>query len=246
VPKLKASYDQQADIPTAYSDLYTDVGGKWVLDAEGIEDVAGLRSALARLKAERTELKKDLERYKDVDLEAYETLRSAAEDGDKKKTKSGKASEEEAYAKRLKDATTQLEQENQRMRTELARERITSGLKSAALAGGIREDAIDSMVDVWSSKVWRLDDKGNPRAFNGEDQVYGRTGEPLSMPEFVEQELKAKPFLQKTSSGQGANHQGRTGSGTITLSREEARDVNKYEAAKKRAQETGAQLAISA
>ena len=53
MPQLKAVYDSKDAVPEAQRDLYVEHEGKFVLDAEGVQDVGGLKSALDRLKAER-------------------------------------------------------------------------------------------------------------------------------------------------------------------------------------------------
>ena len=67
MPQLKAVYDSKDAVPEAQRDLYVEHEGKFVLDAEGVQDVGGLKSALDRLKAERKDLMAQAEKFKGVD-----------------------------------------------------------------------------------------------------------------------------------------------------------------------------------
>ena len=53
MPQLKAAYDSQDAIPEAHRALYVEHEGTFVLAAEGVEDVGGLKSSLDRLKSEK-------------------------------------------------------------------------------------------------------------------------------------------------------------------------------------------------
>jgi hypothetical protein len=250
---LKATYDKQTDIPEAQRDLYVERDGKWWLDAEGVEDVTGLKSALARLKAEGAALKAEAEKFQDIDPAKYkELLKKVEEDEEALLKKAGK--HEEVFAERLKKVTeehtkilTAKEGELARHKTELAKERIENRMKSAVIAAGVREDAVDDLVLI-GSRAWRLDEDGQARAYDAEQRLYGKDGEPISMAEFVAAQVKTRPFVLKASSGGGANDQGTSGrSGAVhTITREQARDGRVYEAAKVAAEKAGATLEIAA
>jgi hypothetical protein len=254
---LKAVYDKQTDIPEAQHDLYVERDGRWWLDAEGVEDVSGLKAALNGLKAERTQLlaeaEKFAEKFKDIDPEKYRALlKKVTEEEEDALKRQGK--HEEVFAERLKkvqdehaQVLTAKDAEVAKLKSALATERIANTMKSAAITAGVREDALDLLV-IDGSRFWRLDDDGQARAYEKDDQrMYGKDGDPISMQEFVAAQVKLRPFLLKASTGSGANDQGggRGGSGAVhTITREQARNIRTYEAAKEAAQKAGASLVI--
>jgi hypothetical protein len=248
---LKAKYDSQDQIPEAQRPLYVERDGAWYLDAEGVEDVSGLKNALERLKQEKKDLAKQAEKYKEIDPDKYRALLQAAEEAEQEKLKNqGKF--EELFQQRVKTLTAEHEKERQKLTGDLtsvqkmlAEERVTNALTKAAVAEGVREDAIAHAVRIWSQDTWKLGPDGKAAAFDGDTPLYGSKGEALSMGEFIKKELHDKPYLAKPSSGTGAQHQGGTsGAKVITLTRAQAKDSRTYEAAKQQAAQSGAQLQI--
>ena len=81
--KLQAVLESLDDVPEPYRDLYVeDDGGKFRIDAEGVEnlvDTSGLKSALAKVKREAKDAKDALARYDGVDPEKYADLVKAQE-----------------------------------------------------------------------------------------------------------------------------------------------------------------------
>jgi hypothetical protein len=241
---LKAQYPSEQDIPEAHRPFYVARDGAFVLDAEGVEDVSGLKSALERLKAERRELQQQAERFKGVDPEQYHALRQQAEALEAERLKK-EGRQEEIWQGRLKKQAEEAAIVEQRLRAELGKERVDKALMAAALAAGVREDAIPDAVASWSGRIWRLNDKGEAQAFDGDTALYGKSGDPVAMSDWVAEQLHAKPYLAKPSSGVGATHQGSLGtSRTVALTRDQAKDSRTYEAAKAAAAQTGAQLVI--
>jgi hypothetical protein len=101
-------------IPDAHCALYVEHQGKFVLDAEGVEDVGGLKSALDRLKTEKKQLQGDIERFKGIDPEKYQELVRAQEEAEAQKLKQ-QGKHEELFAERLKKVTGEHEQERTKL-----------------------------------------------------------------------------------------------------------------------------------
>ena len=64
--KLKAVVASLDDVPEAFRDLYAKSGDSFRLDAEGVEDVTGLKSALERERTEAKAARKKVEAYGDL------------------------------------------------------------------------------------------------------------------------------------------------------------------------------------
>lgn len=77
--KLQTVLDTLDDVPEPYRELYVESDGKYRLDADGVEDTTGLKSALEKQKREAREAKDALKRYEGFDPEEYQRLKEAAE-----------------------------------------------------------------------------------------------------------------------------------------------------------------------
>src|SRR5262245_21998910 len=258
----KYQVDSLDDVPEADRALYVEKDGKFVLDVEGLEDVSGLKSALQRereaSRKARDELKGLGERYKDLDPEkAREALRQLEELEEQGLRDAGKI--DELVAKRLKGAET----EWNRQRDGLTRERdavtaqvqtLQSRLEELLIDGALREAAAEShvrpehYVDIRNRlrHIWRLGPEGQPVPMNGEEIIYGRGAQPITMKEPIEGILKDVPGFVLPSSGGGANGGSTIVNGRgLTLSREAARDPQQYRAAKAQADKQGVPLTIA-
>lgn len=83
--KLKAVLDSLEGVDDAVKGLYVERDGKHYLDAEGVEDVSGLKSSLEKQKREAKEAREALKRYDGIDPEEFQRLKEAADAAEAKK-----------------------------------------------------------------------------------------------------------------------------------------------------------------
>ncbi len=85
MPKLAAVVESLDAVPESFRELYVESEGKYRLDAEGVEDVSGLKSTLEKLKRDAKEAKDALKRYDGLDPEEYQRLKEAADSAEQTK-----------------------------------------------------------------------------------------------------------------------------------------------------------------
>lgn len=83
--KLKSVLDSLDGVDESLHGFYVERDGKHYLDAEGVEDVGGLKSALAKEKAAAKAAKEALAKYDGFDPEEFQRLKEAAEAAEAKK-----------------------------------------------------------------------------------------------------------------------------------------------------------------
>ena len=85
---LKVAVQKLEEVPEALRSFYAEgEDGKFHLDAEGIEDVGGLKSALEAERRERKKHERALAAFKDVDPERYQVMLKAEEEREAGKAK---------------------------------------------------------------------------------------------------------------------------------------------------------------
>jgi hypothetical protein len=121
--------------------------------------------------------------------------------------------------------------------------KVEGGLRAAASELGLIPSAVDDAL-ARANSVFKVNDKGQLIAENDGATVYGKDGKtPMSPAEWLETMKEKAPHWFPAPSGAGAaGGAGRGGSHSIT--REQARDVNVYRAAKEAAEKSGATLQI--
>ena len=260
---LKAVLDKEAyeALDEGMKKLYVEKDGKFLLDAEGVEDVSGLKGALEKERATVKKLKGDLQntidRYKDIDpekaREAQATLQKMEEN---KLLDEGKV--EELLAKRTErmkaDHANQLaainkqidtlKMENQGVQSRLSELLIDGSLRQAATKAGVHDSAVEDIV-LCGRRVWKLVDNV-PTPFSGENIIYGKdASKPVDMVEWISSLQPDAPHLFKPSGGGGATGNQSAGGGKIIiLSREEAKDQARYRAAKEQAAKIGGTIQV--
>jgi hypothetical protein len=212
---LKASIDSLDGVPEALHEHYTQSeDGKYRLNAEGIEDVSGLKSALAKEREERKRAKEALDKLKDVDPEEYQTLKKeATERKEKKLLDSGKVEElivertsrmKADYDKQLKDLSTERDALQQKL-TQLDQLTVDNAMSAAAAKAGVLPEALPYVLRH-GREVFRVKD-GQIVALKDDQPVIGKDGtSPMSMEEWLGELASSSAFLFKASSGGGAAH----------------------------------------
>lgn len=162
----------------------------------------------------------------------------------------------EPFVKQHSDRIASLEksikdEQDRRSKAEssLKQSKIEDVLRAAAVAAGVREEAIPDALnrtrDGWDmddqGRIVRKDDQGNP-AYSSDDPT-----KLLTAREFVGKMIpKEAAHLLKPSTGAnilGAN--GNTGRGAIVLSEAEARDPQRYRQAREQAAKAGQEVQIA-
>jgi len=221
---LKMILDTLDGLDDAVAAMYRRDGDKFVIDVSTDQlkqhpSNAGLISALDREREDRRRAVEDATsmaaRFKDIDPEkAMEALSKvqALEDG--KMIDEGKIDElvESKIARMRTDfeaqlaakdaAVTEHATSNENLNKELADIKIYDAVKDAALSKGARPEAITDIRNR-AEGIWQLRD-GKPVAMNGDDTVFGKSGEVLSINEWVETLSTEASYLFQPNAGGGA------------------------------------------
>lgn len=260
---LKRRIARLEDVEESQRSLYVKTDDGYALDL----DDTSLERTLESERRQRVETTKKLqaleEKYKGLDPDKYrETQERLAALEDERLKAEGKYAElaERKYAKSMEAAEAEkaelkarIERE-QSERAQLEQERadliIEQQLKSALLELGADPKGVAYAVSLHRGK-WALgDDKRTPVRRDKDGRVIGGPKDPnapLSMKEDLTEWVKKDEFAERfflPSSGGGANGGARP-VGTVTITRADARDVRKYEAAKAQAAQSGVPLQVS-
>lgn len=236
---LKAILDSLDSVPEGLREHYKkdETSGKYRLDADGVEDVTGLKSALEKERNERKttsqKLKELTEQLGDLDpAKAREALKKLQEMEDKKMIDAGKIDEllahrtermkqdfenqSKAFNKTIEDRTKERDQLNGRL-SELL---IDNGLRQAAVKAGIRPEAVEDAV-LWGKQLYRIKD-GNPVPMKGDQVLYGKNpNEPMPMEEYFSGLTTEKSHWFAESTGGGAGGKKKGGDGPAKKKRSE-------------------------
>lgn len=197
--KLRALLDTLDGVPEALRDLYT-VGedGKFRLDAEGVEDVSGLKSALERTKRELRDAKGKLP--EGFDPAKWDELLALQEEFAKGRLTEKQREEFDSLKRQLQDQhTKELTKRDQRitaladaLRRELITSRATSAI--AAAKGSVR--LLLPHVERQSKVVEQEDGSFVPVIVDEEGHTrIGDGGRNMSYEEFVAELRTNKEFL---------------------------------------------------
>lgn len=240
----------------------SDDGKSYVLDAEGVEDVRGLKSALDKMKAERkaldAKLKEVSDKFGDLDPEqARAALADLQKLQDKKLIDEGKVEEllqqrlqarDKEHERVVKNLEKKLAEEATKASTTLRRLEealIDNGLRSAAAKAGVKPAAMTDLV-LRGKSVFKLhDDRVTPFREDGEI-LYGKDPKaPMTMEEWISSLATDAAHLFEENKGAGAGaDRGRMGGNRIVLTRDEARNVSRWREAQAQAEKSGAELIV--
>lgn len=76
--KIQLVYASQEEIPEPLKEYYAESGGKYHLQADGMktqEDINRVEAAITRERERRVDIQKELDKYKEVDLEKWEKVK---------------------------------------------------------------------------------------------------------------------------------------------------------------------------
>jgi len=221
---LKAILDSLDSVPEGLKEHYKKGDdGKFRLDAEGVEDVTGLKSALEKERNERKTTAQTLSQLKeqlgDLDpVKAREALKKLQEIEDKKLIDAGKI--DEVVAQRMERATQDFETQKKAFNGQIeaiSKDRdslhgrlsellIDGALRDAALKANVRPEAVDDAI-LLGKTVYRIKD-GQPIPMKGDEVLYGKdANKPLPMDEWLQGLMQSKPHWFGASAGGGAGTQ---------------------------------------
>ena len=218
--KIDSLEDVHEDIRGAYVKARS--GDGFELDFAQIKEhpgVAKIRQTANEIDKKRVDGEKALaaleEKYGDLDPEvARAAMKAAEEAGDKKMIEAGKIDElvGNKVAKMKTDFEKQMAAKTKvideltagraALSAELADIKIYDAIKDAALTKGARKEALQD-IKSRAKGTWSLKD-GKPTAMNGEEEVYGKAGEALSIGEWVETLAAESPHLFEPNKGGSA------------------------------------------
>lgn len=215
--KVKAFVKSLDEVSEPYRELYVeDCNGGFKLDAEGVEDVTGLKNSLTAVREELKTLKTEYTKYKDLDPEkAREALRKIEELGDKDLLDAGKVDELvtrrtermrmdfDSQVKALKGAVEEKETVNKTLSSRLEKHLIEQGLVAAAMEVGVPKKSALQDITSRGKMTWKLDENGNPVALASDgSKIFGKDGKaPITMVEWADGLMGEAPHLFEPSTG---------------------------------------------
>ena len=217
---LKAFLDSLDGVDENLQALYLKQGdGRYKLDADGVEDVSGLKSALDKEREDRRKAREELAKFRDVDPAKYKELlerqreldeKTLLEEGEVEKIVENRVT---SMRKKYEDEATTLRSESTAMKGRLENLLIDSEVQREALPLVI-ETGIDDVVRR-ARDVFKLDPNGHAVPMSGEKVIYGEDGvTPLTIKEWLAGLAKTAPHLFKGSQGGGAGNGGGRGTGS--------------------------------
>jgi hypothetical protein len=221
-----------AKLPDAVKALYVERDGKFALDVEGVEDTAGLKSALEKERKtarEETRLRKEFEkRFEGIDPdEVRKMMEKLGGDEEASLIKAGKIDEvvarrmeksAKAAEKAVKDADARAakkDEENAKLKQRALDERVRAAATKAGLHANAVDDALFRARTIFTfngDEVVQLDTDGHP--------VMGKDGKtPFGPVEWLEGMKDTAPhWFPAGASGSGAAG-GTKGGGSKTMKR---------------------------
>lgn len=222
MPKLKAVVTKLDEVEEPLRSLYVEKNGKFVLDADGVEDVTGLKNALEAQKEAERKARREFDELKlkigDMDPDkARAALKRMQELEDKTLLDEGKV--EELIATRTERMRTdhdnqvkgfntkiqELETSNTTLNKTLSEVLIDNALRAAASNLGVRATAMEDVI-LRGRQIWKLKD-GKPTPFSGEQVIFGKNpNEPMSMDEWLGEMHTKAPHWFEGSNGSGSGN----------------------------------------
>lgn len=205
---LKAIIDDLTAVPEALREFYTEQDGKFALAVDGLVPKAKLdefRTNNITLAQERDALR---QQFDGIDPEKARALLARAQaEQDKKLIDAGKV--DELVAQRVdamrKDFESQLTGEttkSQKLQAQLENLLIDGAIRDAAARAGVRAAAIEDVL-LRGRAVFKVQD-GKAVPMQGDQPIFGKTGDAMSMDEWVAGLTTAAAHLFEPNRGGGA------------------------------------------
>jgi len=215
---LRSKYDSLKEIPAEDVRLYVERDGAWHLDVDQRETRVKLEEFRANNIALTNRVADYEKRFEGIDPEEVrrladekrrleeEALRAATAAGETEKVVEARV---KAVRGELEKQVAALTAERDTFAGELVTVRIDQGVVAAATRRGLRATAIPD-ITARARSVFRLE-KGVPRAFEADGRTVraGKDGvTPMTLDEWVDQQVADAPHLFETNAGGGASGAG--------------------------------------
>ena len=246
---LKSTVKKIEDVDEALRGAYIQKGDVWVLDVSTDElkthpSNSGLISALDHEREQRKDAETAsadiLKKFDGLDPEkARAAMETERKGEDKELLDAGKVDElvERRVTAAREDFDRQVKLKDVKIgelegavtghATELASMKIFGAIKDVAIDKGARPEALTDIAGR-AAGMWTLGDDGKPVAMTDGNKVFGKNGNALEIPEWVEQMAESAPHLFGESKGGGGGgsqqDRGRPGDGIKMISPEVAGD----------------------
>jgi hypothetical protein len=221
---LKYKFKSKDEIPADQQALYVERDGGWTLDVDGAADKSKLDEFRANNIALSNQLAEQKKRFEGIDPDE---VRKLAEEKQRleeaQQIKSGEV--DKVVESRLKTAKSEWDKQlaavaNERdsLNARLTGIQIDQGVITVATKRGLRPTAIPD-ITARARTVFRLVD-GAPRAFEPDGQTVrvGKDGiTPMTLDEWVEQQVADAPHLFESNAGSGAVGNGSGGVGNKSV-----------------------------
>ena len=221
---LKFKFKSKDEIPADQQALYVERDGAWTLDVDGAADKSKLDEFRANNIALSNQLAEQKKRFEGIDPEQ---VRKLAEEKQRleeaQQLKTGEV--DKVVENRLKVAKTEWDKqfaavasERDSLNARLTGIQIDQGVITVATKRGLRPTAIPD-ITARARTVFRLVD-GAPRAFESDGQTVrvGKDGiTPMTLDEWVEQQVADAPHLFESNAGSGAASNGSGGVGNKSV-----------------------------
>lgn len=208
---LALSLEKLDGLDAAVAALYTERDGKFFLDVDGLEDTAGLKSALEAERKARKDFERKYGALKDVDLAEYTRLKTEAEEREAKKlTEAGEFDKlREKWQKDLEAKEREWQEKLAAKDVLLARHVKDSQIRNAALKAGVIPEDIEDVMTI-TARYFKMADDGALQVLDDKGEVTPKTVDEFFTKDFKER--KPKFYSPTGSSGSGATPPG--GGGT--------------------------------
>jgi hypothetical protein len=217
---IKFRFNSKDEVPAALAGHYVERDGAWVLDVDGAVDKAKLEEFRTNNVGLMKQLDEQKKRFEGIDPDE---VRKLADDKRKleeaQQLKGGEI--EKVVEGRLKNAKTEWDKqfgavtaERDSLNTRLTAIQIDQGVITAATKKGLRPTAIPD-ITARARTVFRLVD-GAPRAYEADGATVrvGKDGiTPMTLDEWVDQQVADAPHLFESNAGSGAPGSGSGGAG---------------------------------
>ena len=206
---VKSRVKSLDEVPEAARSLYVEQDGEFFLPVEGMVP----KDKLDEFRTNNVDLKKQLEAFQEkfdgVDPDVFRELSAKAQkERDKKLIDSGKV--EEMVNERLNAAKAGFDKERKsyddttkKLTVQLEGLLIDNAVRDASAKCGVRPGAVDDVL-LRARQVFKIIE-GNAVAYEGEKQIFGATGSPITVAEYIAEKLApTAPHLFEQSQGSGS------------------------------------------
>ena len=210
MPRLKAIVDSLDGIPEPLQELYVLKGDKYFLDADGVEDVSGLKNALNSEKEERRKAKEALAAFEGIDPVKHKEMLKAQEDADKAKLE-GKGAWETLKTQLIDAHNGELKKRDDRITGLLGavEEFLVDAQATAAITSAKGEPVLLLPHVKRQVKVTERDGKFSVQVIgkDGQPRIANGKGDPFTIQDLVT-EMQADPTFGRAFEAGGAGGSG--------------------------------------